>query len=283
VSGLRRAGQENYLPRGLLARAGFRRIQSDFEGAASDLREAQETAEGGSMRLFLCDAHLEWARLHFQWNDAEAARPHVSKARELIDATGYGRREREIAGLEQQLSAIPCVTPASAPSGESGRPVPQSHGGEAAEPARPAIFISYSHVDEKWKERLVKHLRVLELEGELEVWDDRRIDAGDDWLSEITREMERAKVAVLLISADFLISTFIRSEEAPHLLARRRSGGLRVIPVIVHPCPWKKVGWLASIQLWPSDGRALSTGPEAQVDTDLADLALEISRILEKG
>jgi tetratricopeptide (TPR) repeat protein len=74
LNGLRRAGQENHLPRGLLIRAALRRIQLDFEGAGKDLREAQEIAEGGSMRLFLCDAHLEWTRLHLQQGDAEAAR-----------------------------------------------------------------------------------------------------------------------------------------------------------------------------------------------------------------
>jgi hypothetical protein len=127
----------------------------------------------------------------------------------------------------------------------------------------------------------VKHLKVLELEGELEVWDDRRIDAGDDWLPEITREMERAKVAVLLISADFLTSKLIRSTEVPKLLARRQSGGMRVIPLIVHPCAWQNVGWLAAIQCRPLDGRPLSAGSRAQADTDLADLALEISRLLK--
>jgi hypothetical protein len=145
----------------------------------------------------------------------------------------------------------------------------------------PAIFISYSHADEKWKDRLVKHLKVLELEGELEVWDDRRIDAGDDWLPEITREMERAKVAVLLISVDFLTSKFIRSTEVPSLLARRQSGGLRVIPLIVHPCAWQNVGWLAAIQCRPRDGHPLSKGSKSQVDTDLAALALEISKLLK--
>ncbi len=42
----------------------------------------------------------------------------------------------------------------------------------------PKIFISYSHVDEVWKDRLMKHLQVLEREGMFEVWDDRRIAAG---------------------------------------------------------------------------------------------------------
>jgi hypothetical protein len=44
----------------------------------------------------------------------------------------------------------------------------------------PSIFISYSHADEAWKDRVEKQLRVLEPEGNFEVWDDRRIAAGDD-------------------------------------------------------------------------------------------------------
>ncbi len=42
------------------------------------------------------------------------------------------------------------------------------------------IFISYSHVDEEWKDRLVKHLKVLQLEGIFDVWDDRRIVLDGD-------------------------------------------------------------------------------------------------------
>ncbi|MGB7875532.1 MAG: hypothetical protein WBL25_14200 [Anaerolineales bacterium] len=45
----------------------------------------------------------------------------------------------------------------------------------------PSVFISYSHKDEKWKDCLVTHLGVLEQEGILDIWEDRRIEAGDDW------------------------------------------------------------------------------------------------------
>jgi tetratricopeptide (TPR) repeat protein len=146
--------------------------------------------------------------------------------------------------------------------------------------ARPTVFVSYSHQDEAWKDRLVKQLRVLELEGELEVWDDRRIDAGDDWLPEIEAAMARARVAVLLISADFLGSTFILRREVPEILRRRGSEGLRVIPVIVRPCPWQAVPWLSKIQCLPKDGRPLSAGNEHQIETDLSALALEIRGLL---
>ena len=42
----------------------------------------------------------------------------------------------------------------------------------------PSVFISYSRKDEEWKDRLVTHLGVLEQEGLLDLWDDRRIELG---------------------------------------------------------------------------------------------------------
>ena len=104
VDGLQRAGQENYLPSGLLARAALRRFRSDFAGAAADLNEALEIAERGPMRLHECDAHLEWARLCRDQGDLAAARRHVARARELVNETGYGRREREVGWLERVLT-----------------------------------------------------------------------------------------------------------------------------------------------------------------------------------
>ncbi|HSS49616.1 MAG TPA: TIR domain-containing protein [Thermoanaerobaculia bacterium] len=100
VDGLRRAGREDYLPRGLLARAALRGFRSDFAGGAADLGEAMEIAERGPMRRHECDAHLEWARLCRDQGDLAVARRHVARARELVNETGYGRREREVRWLE---------------------------------------------------------------------------------------------------------------------------------------------------------------------------------------
>jgi hypothetical protein len=118
----------------------------------------------------------------------------------------------------------------------------------------PSIFISYSHADESRKDRVVKQLRVLEPEENFRVWDDRRIDAGDDWYPGIEKALTRASVAILLISDDFLTSQFILGQEVPRLLRRRKEEGLRVIPLIVWPCAWQQVSWLKDIQSRPLDG-----------------------------
>ena len=147
-------------------------------------------------------------------------------------------------------------------------------------PGGPTVFISYSHKDEAWKDRLVIQLGVLQRQGLLDLWDDRRIAAGEDWHGEIRAAMGRATVAVLLISADFLTSQFILGEEVPALLQRRDTEGLHIYPIIVRPCAWKAVKWLSRIQVRPKDGRALSGGTDYQIDADLAAVAEEIAALM---
>jgi hypothetical protein len=149
--------------------------------------------------------------------------------------------------------------------------------------SRPLIFISYSHKDEAWKDRLVIHLNVLQYHDSLEIWDDRRIGAGEDWFHEIEAALNTSTIALLLISANFLTSKFITEEEVPRLLQRRAQEGLRLIPVILEPCAWQKVPWLARIQARPKDGRPLSGGTDHQINTDFTAITLEIDSILHNA
>ncbi|MCP4108009.1 MAG: toll/interleukin-1 receptor domain-containing protein [Desulfobacteraceae bacterium] len=145
------------------------------------------------------------------------------------------------------------------------------------------LFISYSHQDEKWKDRLMKQLKVLEMEGYYGLWEDRQIEVGDDWLPEIENALNEACMAVMMISADFLISNFIRTKEIPRILERRKEEGLRVFPIIVKPCPWTKVQWLSSIQVRPKDGKPLASGSEYEIEAELADIAEKISEYVKNA
>jgi len=106
VEGLREAGDQVELPRGLLARATLRRRRLDVEAAIADLREAQEIAERGSMQLHEADTQLEWARLSLQMGDSAAAQLHLHRARDLVLVCGYGCREREVSWLDGRLAAL---------------------------------------------------------------------------------------------------------------------------------------------------------------------------------
>ncbi len=127
VDGLRAAAILDFVPRGLLARAVFRRSVGDWGGAARDLDEVEEIAEPGPMRLHLCDMALERTRFAFariaafaplngliddsppqpeppgaeeSAKLADKARANLATARELIERCGYHRRDEELAELE---------------------------------------------------------------------------------------------------------------------------------------------------------------------------------------
>ena len=145
------------------------------------------------------------------------------------------------------------------------------------------IFISYSHKDEVWKDRLQEQLEVFALEAYLSVWDDRQIEPGDDWFAEIERELNQAQVAIMLVSADFLVSNFIRTKEIPVFLRRREQEGMRLIPLVIKPCAWQEVPWLEEIKGGSEDNVALSGLSEHDQDQALADLAREIKTILHSN
>ena len=127
VDGLRRAGTQDMLPRGLLTRAWcscaaatrHRLLNQPTpavegeKGAQRDLDEAWEIAERGPMPLFLADIHLYRARLFhavtpYPWTTDPAdpdghtrgPRDDLAEARRLIEKHGYWRRKEELEDAE---------------------------------------------------------------------------------------------------------------------------------------------------------------------------------------
>jgi ATP/maltotriose-dependent transcriptional regulator MalT len=103
VNGLRQAGQQDELPRGLLARAELYRVQGDFAQARRDLDEALTIATRGEMGLHQADGHLAYARLQLAMGDSARARESLATAREMVTRMGYHRRNAEVQELEEQL------------------------------------------------------------------------------------------------------------------------------------------------------------------------------------
>jgi len=101
---------------------------------------------------------------------------------------------------------------------------------------RTKVFISYSQEDRRYLDELQVHLGLLERLGRLEYWADTRITPGSIWQQEIEKAIQSARVAVLLLSANFLKSEFIVNDELPPLLAAAQYEGLVILPVMVGAC-----------------------------------------------
>ena len=119
------------------------------------------------------------------------------------------------------------------------------------------IFLSYSHKDEEYRSELEIHLASLKREGLIEVWHDRRIEAGDEFDREISQNLEDADVVLLLVSAYFINSDYCHEIEMRRALERHELGQARVIPVIVHPCDWKHSAF-GKLNATPTDGKPIS-------------------------
>ena len=148
---------------------------------------------------------------------------------------------------------------------------------------RPNVFISYSHKDREYLSRLLVHLKPLERDNLIDLWVDTRLRAGDRWKSEIKKALERATVAILLVSADFLASDFITENELPPLLRDAESKGTRIIPLIVKSCRFTRDRNLRHFQALNDLEGPLVLLPPGDQEVVYDSLAAEVERLLPKG
>lgn len=113
--------------------------------------------------------------------------------------------------------------------------------GRMEKEASVSLFYSYSHRDETLRNELETHLKILERRNLISSWNDRQIEAGDDWKNEIDKNLESADIILLLISADFIASDYCYEKEMKCALERHNNGKAVVIPVILRDANWKKL------------------------------------------
>ncbi|WP_417248362.1 toll/interleukin-1 receptor domain-containing protein [Celeribacter sp.] len=165
-----------------------------------------------------------------------------------------------LAVMEKRGKRVPNLTQASTDTSQKTEE-PQ----ETSTPtAKKKIFVSYSHSDAKYLSRLQTHLKPLESRIEIELWADTRLVGGDDFKSEIQRNLEECSLAILLVSADFLASDFVVRYELPPLLKKHEEDGCRIVPIIVKPCIFTAIDELAKFQSLNDPKESLCSLTEAK-------------------
>ncbi len=119
------------------------------------------------------------------------------------------------------------------------------------------VFLSYSKADRPLLEQLSTQLALMERKGELQLWDDSDIAPGQEWDNAIKANLAAADVILLLVSADFLATSYIWDVEITKAIERHERGEAKVIPIILRPCDWTDTPF-GKLNGLPSKGKPIT-------------------------
>lgn len=142
------------------------------------------------------------------------------------------------------------------------------------------IIISYSHKDIKWLELLKAVLNSINLRYRLIIWDDQKFRPGDKWQEEIDKALAAAKLAILLVSPDFLRSDFIVDYELPYLLQASKIRGLKIFWIQLSYITYEETSLNIS-QALGDPKMPLGSLPESEAKNLLMDMGELIKSALE--
>jgi hypothetical protein len=164
--------------------------------------------------------------------------------RELYSAISEKNEEKKVSyrSLVQKISAIFHQISSILHRGRGNISLTEPLSSTAAAPSidsqRRKVFISYSHRDKPYLDRLLVHLdpHMGNEKDLLDVWCDTRFKGGEDWHKAIQEAIATTKVAIFLVSADFIASKYIKEYELPPLLKSAEANEVILLSVIVEPC-----------------------------------------------
>lgn len=125
-------------------------------------------------------------------------------------------------------------------------------------------FISYSHADERYLDRLHKHMSMLQRDGDIETWTDHRIVPGAKLNDSVMTALKTSDLFIALVSPDYLASNYCYEKEFQEALRRAEAGELHIVAVIVEPCDWLSSPFSQFMAL-PKEGKPISEWTNANV------------------
>ena len=146
---------------------------------------------------------------------------------------------------------------------------------------RTNVFISYSHFDKEHLIDVQRHFKPFV--NKIDFWDDSKILPGKKWKEEIEKAISKTKVAILLVSTDFLGSEFISTTEIPPLLKAAEENGAVILIVILKPCLFEEFEQLNIYQALNAPNNPISKMNETEKEEFYVNLVRQTKKIIDKN
>lgn len=145
---------------------------------------------------------------------------------------------------------------------------------------RDKVFVSYSHLDKEFLTDVQRHFKPFL--SKIDYWDDSKIQPGQKWKEEIRKAISTTKVAILLVSTDFLGSEFIATNELPPLLSAAEKEGAVILIVIIKPCLFEEFTELNEFQAMNPPSRPVTKMDYDEKEELYVNLVRQTKKILDK-
>lgn len=140
------------------------------------------------------------------------------------------------------------------------------------------VFVSYAHDNAEWLATISRMLRGLQTSGIIEPFDDRLIAIGQEWDATIKAKLDEADLVILIVTFDFLGSTYINQVEIDRALQRHEEHRTCLLPIIAKECDWQHQNW-AKIGVWPTrDSKVLPLADRENTNAALTEISKDIRK-----
>ena len=119
-------------------------------------------------------------------------------------------------------------------------------------------FIIYASADREYRTALERQLKSLIDNDLIQLWSDKEILPGEVWDAAIKKRLLESELFLMLVSADFFNSNYIREKEFSLALEKLARGEDIVVPIIGRGGDWDVYEVLQKLQLLPPGGGAVT-------------------------
>ena len=159
----------------------------------------------------------------------------------LVEAEKAGEKEVFVKSLKKRVSIADLLNGVEEPAMR-----------DEVEQLPVKAFVSYSHKDSEYLKEMHSALAPLIRLQKLQLWDDRDIDAGDEWREVLFQRLDEADIVLCLVSSDFVASDFCYQKEFGAALEAHRRGEKTIVPVMLRKTDWQDLP-IAELQGVPGE------------------------------